>query len=111
MSELIASSPSRSRLVDVALARRAATAHRAESSLLTFEYEDAQHAYRSLLDDGTTADQLSVPGDFSDAGVAMSLMLALRDRDLPVPTRAAHVLLDRPLGQQPAGPARGLAAS
>ena len=50
--------------------------------------EDAQRAYLSLLDDGTPAEQIAVAGDSSGAGLALSLLLALRAGGHPLPGRA-----------------------
>ncbi|HEX5120785.1 MAG TPA: alpha/beta hydrolase fold domain-containing protein [Pseudonocardiaceae bacterium] len=47
--------------------------------------EDAIRAYLSLLDDGTPAERVAVVGDSSGGGLVASLLIALRDRDLPQP--------------------------
>jgi len=50
--------------------------------------DDARSAYLSLLDEGTSADQIAVAGDSSGGGLVLSLLLALRDEGLPLPGRA-----------------------
>lgn len=47
--------------------------------------DDAQRAYLWLLDQGVRPDQITVAGDSSGASLAMSLLLRLRQLDLPQP--------------------------
>ena len=47
--------------------------------------EDALRAYRWLLDQGVPATQVIVAGESSGAGLALSLLLSLRDEGLPQP--------------------------
>jgi epsilon-lactone hydrolase len=49
--------------------------------------DDARRAYLSMLDDGTPAEQIAIAGDSSGAGLALSLLLALRDEGHPLPGR------------------------
>src|SRR5438034_736905 len=51
--------------------------------------DDALRAYRWLLHAGTEPGTITVVGDSSGAGLAMSLLLALQDQDTPVPAGAA----------------------
>jgi len=53
--------------------------------------QDAMNAYRWLLDTLPTAGKIVVAGDSSGGGLAMSLLLTLREQGLPLP--AAAVLL------------------
>ena len=78
----------------------AATAH---ASALVVDYRlapehphpaavhDAMNAYLWLLAAGTGASKITIAGDSSGGGLAMSLLLALRERDIPLP--AGVVLL------------------
>jgi monoterpene epsilon-lactone hydrolase len=50
--------------------------------------EDAMSAYRWLLDTRTPATRIVVAGDSSGGGLAMSLLLALREQSLPMPAGA-----------------------
>ena len=50
--------------------------------------QDAVNAYLWLLDTGSAPEKIIVAGDSSGGGLAMSLLLALRDRDLPQPAGA-----------------------
>ena len=50
---------------------------------------DAMNAYLWLLDSGTRPGTIIVVGDSSGGGLAMSLLIALRDRDMPLPGGAA----------------------
>jgi acetyl esterase/lipase len=43
------------------------------------------NAYLWLLDADTAASKIIIAGDSSGGGLAMSLLLALRERDMPVP--------------------------
>src|ERR1700733_10603008 len=52
---------------------------------------DAVNAYLWLLAAGTGASKIIIAGDSSGGGLAMSLLLALRERDIPLP--AGTVLL------------------
>jgi epsilon-lactone hydrolase len=47
--------------------------------------DDSVSAYQWLLDRGVDAQRIVVAGDSAGGGLALSLMLALRDRDLPLP--------------------------
>ncbi|KAA8877290.1 alpha/beta hydrolase fold domain-containing protein [Nocardia colli] len=49
--------------------------------------EDALRAYLSVLDAGAAPETVSVAGDSSGAGLALSMTLALRERRLPMPGR------------------------
>jgi epsilon-lactone hydrolase len=49
--------------------------------------EDAVRAYRWILERGTTPDRIAVMGDSSGGGLVLSLLLTLKDRDLPMPGR------------------------
>jgi monoterpene epsilon-lactone hydrolase len=51
--------------------------------------DDAIGAYRWLLDTGAEPGTITIVGDSSGAGLAMSLLLALRDQDTPLPAAAA----------------------
>jgi monoterpene epsilon-lactone hydrolase len=55
--------------------------------------EDVQNAYLAMLDDVTNTDRVSIAADSSGAGLAFSLLLALRASDRPMP---GHVLLMSP---------------
>jgi acetyl esterase/lipase len=50
--------------------------------------QDAVNAYLWLLDTGTAPGNIVVAGDSSGGGLAMSMLLALRERDLPQPAGA-----------------------
>jgi epsilon-lactone hydrolase len=50
--------------------------------------EDATRTYLWMLDQGTDAAQVAVTGDSSGAGLALSLLLTLRQQDLPMPGAA-----------------------
>ncbi len=52
---------------------------------------DAMNAYLWLLDTGIDASKIIIAGDSSGGGLAMSLLISLRERDIPMP--AAAVLL------------------
>lgn len=47
--------------------------------------EDAMRAYLWMLDQGTDAAQVAVTGDSAGAGLALSLLLTLRQQDLQMP--------------------------
>jgi epsilon-lactone hydrolase len=47
--------------------------------------DDAARAYRWLLEQGTSAAHLTVVGDSSGAGLALSLLLTLAEQDEPMP--------------------------
>lgn len=47
--------------------------------------EDAVAAYRDLLGNGYRPERIVVAGDSAGGGLTMALLLALRDRDLPMP--------------------------
>ncbi|MCF2533446.1 alpha/beta hydrolase [Yinghuangia sp. KLBMP8922] len=51
--------------------------------------DDALRAYLWLVDRGTDPQRITVAGDSSGAHLALSLLLALRQRGLPAPGRAA----------------------
>lgn len=53
--------------------------------------EDALSAYQWLLDSGVPASRIALAGDSAGGGMVASLMLALRDRQLPLP--AAGIML------------------
>ena len=50
---------------------------------------DVIRAYRWLLDAGAEPETITVVGDSSGGGLTMSLLLALRDQDTPLPAGAA----------------------
>ncbi|MFG1819389.1 alpha/beta hydrolase fold domain-containing protein [Kribbella sp. NPDC049174] len=50
--------------------------------------EDARSAYLWLLEQGVAPDELIVSGDSSGGGLAMSLLLMLREQGLPLPAGA-----------------------
>lgn len=50
--------------------------------------QDAMNAYLWLLDTKTSPHKIIVVGDSSGGGLAMTLLLALRDRDMPMPAGA-----------------------
>jgi acetyl esterase/lipase len=47
--------------------------------------DDAVHAYRWLLDQGAAPQQIVTAGDSSGGGLAIAILVAIRDRDLPMP--------------------------
>ena len=49
------------------------------------DLEDARRAYRWMLETGTPATQVVVAGDSSGCGVAMALLLSLKQQNLPLP--------------------------
>jgi epsilon-lactone hydrolase len=49
------------------------------------DLDDARRAYQWLLDTGTSPGQVVVAGDSSGSGVAMALLLSLKQEDLPLP--------------------------
>jgi acetyl esterase/lipase len=51
--------------------------------------EDAEAAFRGLLDQGHPAQSLTVSGDSAGGGLALALMLSLRDKHLALPAAAA----------------------
>lgn len=51
--------------------------------------EDAAAAYRFLLDAGHDRRQLAIAGDSAGGGLTAATLLALRDRDVPLPAAAA----------------------
>jgi acetyl esterase/lipase len=51
--------------------------------------EDAVAAYRFLLDAGCDRRRLAIAGDSAGGGLTAATLLALRDRDLPLPAAAA----------------------
>ncbi|MFC4146818.1 alpha/beta hydrolase [Micromonospora mangrovi] len=51
--------------------------------------DDAVAAYRGLLDSGVPADRIALCGESSGGGLAVALLVALRDAGLPLPTSAA----------------------
>jgi acetyl esterase/lipase len=50
--------------------------------------DDALAAYRTLLDQGTPADSIAVAGESAGGGLALALLLAVRDAGLPQPSSA-----------------------
>lgn len=50
--------------------------------------DDAIAAYRGLLELGHPADRIAVAGDSAGGGLALALLVALRDAGLPLPARA-----------------------
>jgi acetyl esterase/lipase len=53
--------------------------------------EDAVAAYRWLLDAGVAAERIAVAGDSAGAGLALALLVSLRDGDAPLPACAVLV--------------------
>jgi monoterpene epsilon-lactone hydrolase len=51
--------------------------------------DDAVAAYRGLLSEGYSPDRIVVSGDSAGGGLALSLLLALRDAGVPLPAGAA----------------------
>jgi len=51
--------------------------------------EDALRAYQWMLDSGAAPDEVTVAGDSSGAGLALSLLLTLKAQGLPMPGGAA----------------------
>lgn len=51
--------------------------------------EDALRAYLWILDHGTPPEQVTVSGDSSGAGLVLSLLIELKQQDLPLPAGAA----------------------
>ena len=49
------------------------------------DLEDARRAYQWMLETGTPAEQVVVAGDSAGCGVAMSLLLSLKQQSLPLP--------------------------
>ncbi len=47
--------------------------------------DDAMLAYQWLLDQGVPADQIAIAGDSAGGGLALSTLLTIRDRRLPLP--------------------------
>jgi acetyl esterase/lipase len=50
--------------------------------------EDAQAAYRGLLDQGIDPSQIALAGDSAGGGLAVAALLALREADTPLPSCA-----------------------
>ncbi|MCX4816626.1 alpha/beta hydrolase [Streptomyces sp. NBC_01239] len=50
--------------------------------------DDALTAYRALLDRGARADSVAVTGESAGGGLALALLLAIRDANLPQPSSA-----------------------
>ena len=65
---------------------RRAPEHRFPAAL-----QDATSAYAALLADGWPADAVSVVGDSAGGGLVFAMLLAARDRGLPMPRAAACV--------------------
>lgn len=53
--------------------------------------EDTLSAYRYLLDQGISANDIVVAGDSAGGGLTLSLLLAIRDEGLPTPKAAAVI--------------------
>jgi monoterpene epsilon-lactone hydrolase len=53
--------------------------------------DDAVAAYRSLLDQGVSADRIAVAGDSAGGGLVVSLLVAARDTGLPLPATAVAI--------------------
>ncbi len=51
--------------------------------------EDAEAAYRYLLDEGYAGKDIVVAGDSAGGGLTLALLLTLRDKNLPMPAGAA----------------------
>ena len=68
--------------------------------------EDAVRVYLWMLDRGTAPEQIVVSGDSAGCGLVCSLMLTLRDQELPLPGGWVHLCPwvdlagDTPLGKQ-----------
>lgn len=75
-------------------------ARRAGTRGLTLEYrlapehpfpaavEDAQSAYEGLLDEGFSPERIALAGESAGGGLAVALLLALRERGVPLPSSA-----------------------
>ncbi|MBK0415440.1 alpha/beta hydrolase [Chromobacterium haemolyticum] len=50
--------------------------------------DDALAAYQALLDEGVAADRIVIAGDSSGGGLALALLLSLRDAGAPLPAGA-----------------------
>jgi acetyl esterase/lipase len=50
--------------------------------------EDALHAYQWILDRGTKPQQVTIAGDSSGAGLVLSLLISLKQQQIPQPGRA-----------------------
>ncbi len=78
-----------------------AVARHSGSPVITVEYrlapehpypaalDDALAAYRGLLDSGVPAERVAVVGESAGGGLALALLVALKDTDLPQPAAAA----------------------
>jgi monoterpene epsilon-lactone hydrolase len=53
--------------------------------------DDAMAAYRYLLDTGVSSDEIVVAGDSAGGGLALSLLLSIRDAGLPMPAAGAII--------------------
>jgi acetyl esterase/lipase len=90
----IAGSPRSHRLLTTRIAAEAAAQLFSMDYRLAPEHpypaalEDAQQAYRALLKQGVSPHQLVVGGDSAGAGLAIALLLALRETDVPLPAAA-----------------------
>jgi acetyl esterase/lipase len=51
--------------------------------------DDALHAYEWMLERGTPPQRLALAGDSAGGGLALSLLLSLKDRGMPLPGSAA----------------------
>ncbi|MEU8800565.1 alpha/beta hydrolase fold domain-containing protein [Spirillospora sp. NPDC048819] len=69
--------------------------------------EDALRAYVWILDRGTPPEELAVAGDSSGAGLALSLLLSLRQQDLPLPGRVVLLSPGVDIGRVVLGPPSG----
>jgi monoterpene epsilon-lactone hydrolase len=50
--------------------------------------EDAQSAYKGLLDEGYSPDRIALAGESAGGGLAVALLLALQERGVPLPSSA-----------------------
>ncbi|MFI0367328.1 alpha/beta hydrolase fold domain-containing protein [Actinomadura sp. 1N219] len=69
--------------------------------------EDALRAYLWILDRGTPPEQLAVAGDSSGAGLTLSLLLSLKQRELPLPGRVVLLSPGVDTGRVVLGPPSG----
>ena len=52
-------------------------------------FDDARAAYLQLLDQGIPASDITLAGDSAGGGLALALLISLRDSDTPLPSAAA----------------------
>jgi monoterpene epsilon-lactone hydrolase len=67
------------------------------------QLEDALNAYRWLLENGATPETLVIGGDSAGANIALGLLLAAREADLPLPALAIALSPPTDLDPDPSG--------